>query len=99
MSNAPTPQTPRTETADRGDGESETESGARNDALSVGVLTPGRRTSGTIDHLVIEAELVADGTMLDNPAVPAEEVFEDVLNTLDSRGLEPAWIACREVEE
>jgi len=95
MSDAPTPQTPRSS----GRGETETESTARNDALSREVLTPGRRTSGTIEHLVIEAELVADGRDLDNPAVPAEEVFEDVLNTLDSRGLEPAWIACREGEE
>jgi len=99
MSEAPTPQTPRSSGRGESKPESRSESSARNDALSAAVLTPGRRTSGTVSHLVIEAELVAEGCELDNPAVPAEEVIEEVLDTLDSRGLEPAWIAMRGDED
>jgi len=57
--------------------------------------TPGRRTTSTVEHVVIEAELVAEGKDLDNPAVPGEEIMSEALATLERKGLEPAWIACR----
>jgi hypothetical protein len=92
-SDAPSPQTP-TETARQRHAEADAEA-----ADPVGCLEDipaGRRTSGNMELLVIEAELAADGVDLDNPAVPANEVFEDVLEELERKDLDPAWIVCRE---
>jgi len=94
-SDAPSPQTP-TETARERHEEAEANA---SDADPVGCLEDipaGRRTSGNMELLVIEAELAADGVDLDNPAVPANEVFEDILEELERKDLEPAWIVCRE---
>ena len=94
MSESPTPQTP-TDSSPNRDGHA-TERSSYLDGLSPKVVkNAGRRTSGTVEHLLLEAELAADGHDLDNPAVPAEDVIEDVLERLDGRGLEPAWIVCR----
>ena len=55
------------------------------------LLTPGDRTSDDVSLLVLEAELLADGVQLDNPARPATaDVAEDVLARLDD-GVRPAW--------
>jgi len=58
------------------------------------LFTPGSRTSGNVDLLVIEAELAADGAELDNPARPATaDVAEAVIRRLDE-GVRPAWEVC-----
>ena len=55
------------------------------------LFTADKRTSGDVSILVIEAELVADGVELDNPARPATaDVAEDVVARLDD-GVRPAW--------
>lgn len=55
---------------------------------------PGRRKSGNVDLLVIEAELAADGKDLGNPAFPIrEEVAEQVHARLDE-DVQPAWMTC-----
>ena len=55
------------------------------------LFTPGARTSGDVSVLVIEAELVADGVELDNPAKPATaDVAEAVIDRLDE-DVRPAW--------
>lgn len=104
MSDAPTPQTPTRSTPEReepdveddsDDGETDSKPAAP-DTLSDDVLkTPGRRVTANLSHLVIEAELVAEGKDLDNPAVPDQTVIEDAIQQLERRDLEPAWIACR----
>jgi len=49
------------------------------------------RTSGDVSLLVIEAELIAEGRGLDNPAKPTTaEVAEQVVDRLDD-GVQPAW--------
>lgn len=99
-SDQPRPQTP-TRTADEqpdtgSKNESEPASRARNDGLPSHLLnSPGRRTSSNIELLLTEAELVAEGKDLDNPAIPSDNVIETVLDRLDGRDLEPAWIAMR----
>ena len=94
MSESPTPQTPTD--SSREIAADPTERATYLDGIDEELLrTPGRRTTATVEHAVIEAELVAAGKELDNPAVPGEEIMSDVLETLERKGLEPAWIACR----
>jgi hypothetical protein len=105
MSDAPTSQTPTRSTPERDpsdaeqsttDETDETSSDAAPDTLSDDVLkNPGRRVTANLSHLVIEAELAAEGKDLDNPAVPDQTVIEDAIQQLERRDLEPAWIACR----
>ena len=90
-SEAPTPQTP-TETSreTEGDEPDHARSGPSEfpDHLQE---RPGKRTSGSVELLVIEAELVAAGKDLDNPAQPADaDVVNDVMARLDE-GVRPAW--------
>ena len=54
----------------------------------------GRRESGNVDILVVEAELVAEGAELDNPARPSTaDVAEAVVGRLDE-DQRPAWEVC-----
>ena len=103
-SDQPRPQTPsRTAPEQPQSGsknESESDSRARNDGMPRHLLnSPGRRTSSNIELLMIEAELVGEGKELDNPAIPSDKVIETVLDRIDSRDLQPAWIAMRGGEE
>jgi hypothetical protein len=94
MSESPTPQTPTD--SSREIEADPTERATYLEGIDVELLrTPGRRTTANVEHAVIEAELVAEGKDLDNPAVPGEEIMADVLDTLERKNLEPAWIACR----
>ena len=55
------------------------------------LLNTPPRTSGHVDLLVTEAELVAEGAALDNPARPANaDIAEDVVARLDE-DVRPAW--------
>ena len=83
MSDAPTPQTPTSTEADV------IEPADRD--FDVTEIPAGRRTSGNVDLLVIEAELVAEGKDLENPARPATpDVVNEVMARLDE-GQRPAW--------
>ena len=83
MSDAPTPQTPtqtEPDVLDAVDGD-----------LDLTEIPAGRRTSGDVDLLVIEAELVAEGKDLENPARPdSPDVVDEVMARLDE-GQRPAW--------
>jgi len=93
-SDQPRPQTPTD--SSRETKQDVTERSSYLDGLNEDLLrTPGRRTTSTVEHVVIEAELVAEGKDLDNPAVPGAEIMSEALETLERKGLEPAWIACR----
>ena len=83
MSDAPKPQTPTStepdviEPADRD--------------LDILSIPAGPRTSSNVDLLVIEAELVAEGKELENPARPdSPDVVDEVMARLDE-GQRPAW--------
>ena len=55
------------------------------------LLNTPPRVSGNVDLLVTEAELVAAGRELDNPATPASaDIAEDVVARLDE-DVRPAW--------
>ena len=83
MSDAPTPQTPTDTEPDAVEGPG--------DAPDVTRYPAGTRTSGNVELLVLEAELVAAGTELDNPARPADpETVNEVMAQLDE-GVRPAW--------
>ena len=83
MSDAPTPQTPtqtEPDVLDPVDGD-----------LDLTEIPAGRRTSGDVELLVIEAELVAEGKELENPARPdSPDVVDEVMARLD-QGQRPAW--------
>ena len=78
-------------------GESATSDDAADDdhpGLSEITTTPGRRRTGDVEMLVIEAELVADGHEPDNPAIPVdEETGETLRDRLASHDddLVPSW--------
>lgn len=56
------------------------------------LLTPGTRKTGTVEHLVIEAELYDEGEGGGNPARPVNaEVAKQAIEKIESEGLEPAW--------
>lgn len=49
-------------------------------------------TTGDVDLLVIEADLLADGVDLENPHVPATtDVLEQARSRIEQQDLEPAW--------
>jgi len=49
-------------------------------------------TTGDIQLLQTEAELIDDGVELENPHIPASvELLERAKNTLSKEGLTPAW--------
>lgn len=50
--------------------------------------------SSNIDHIRIEAELIAEGKDLKNPHIPSnDDVLETALERLAEEGLTPAWEA------
>jgi len=61
-------------------------------------LSPGLRVTSSIERLVIEAELVAEGADLDNPAIPGQNTREDAISRIESKDLEPAWEVCERVQ-
>lgn len=52
---------------------------------------PGDRTSGDVSLLGIEAELVAEGNELDNPARPADADTAERLHERLDDDVRPAW--------
>ena len=55
-------------------------------------IDAGDRKTRSVEMLVIEAELAADGKELDNPATPiSEQVGEAFRERLDGTDLVPAW--------
>jgi len=101
-SEQPRPQTP-TDSSPETEADV-TERSSYLDGLNEDLLRrPGDRQSNNMDVFVIEAQLVADGRDLDNPATPiatdrngeiengSPEWHDDVLQTLERKGLQPAW--------
>ena len=89
-SDAPSPQTP-TDTSREADGEADA-GDALAEGRSLAEIPAGRRTSGNVELLVIEAELVADGKSLDNPARPdSADIVDELMAKLEPRGLRPAY--------
>lgn len=61
------------------------------------LLRPGKRKTGKVEHLVIEAELYDEGEGGGNPARPVNaEVAKEAIERIEEKGLEPAW---RQVDE
>jgi len=59
------------------------------------LLSPGQRRTANTEILRIEAELVAEGIDLGNPAKPADHrTAKTIIERLESEGLEPAWRVC-----
>lgn len=53
---------------------------------------PGPSTTGDVDMLVLEAEMMANGRDLDNPHIPSTVAVKDeALERLADQDLEPAW--------
>jgi len=89
-SDAPSPQTP-TDTSREADGDGNA-GAALAEGRPLAEIPAGRRTSGNVELLVIEAELVADGKQLDNPARPdSAAVVDELMAKLEPRGLRPAY--------
>ena len=80
----------------RSDEPSQSDGEQRRDALAAISTEPGARYTENVSMLVIEAELAAEGTVLDNPAkIPeyadgAAERFAEALENHDD-DLVPAW--------
>ena len=56
------------------------------------LLTPGERTTTSIQNLLIEARMVDDGKEVENPWIPGnEEIAEQAIERIEREGLEPAW--------
>jgi len=56
------------------------------------LYAPAPSTTGDIDMLRIEAELVDEGEDLDNPHVPInDDVRARAVDAIESEGLTPAW--------
>lgn len=58
------------------------------------MYAPGRRRSGNVDLLVIEAELAADGKDLGNPAFPIREEVAEAVHSRLPEDVDPAWMTC-----
>lgn len=58
------------------------------------MYAPGRRKSGNVELLVIEAELAADGVELGNPAFPIREEIADQVHARLDEDVDPAWMTC-----
>ena len=90
------PERPATRTSDEAIAE---ERDRARDRLSSVTLTPGARKTRTVDVLVIEAELVAEGKVLDNPARPVDvETGEAFQERIEDTDLVPAWTRPWEVD-
>lgn len=56
------------------------------------LFQPGLSTTGDVEMLVREAELVADGVELGNPHIPFNEtILERATARIEAEGLTPAW--------
>lgn len=55
---------------------------------------PGRRKTGDVELLLIEARLAADGKELGNPAFPINGEIADQFHERLSDDMNPAWIEC-----
>jgi len=58
------------------------------------LLTPGRRQTGNVEHLLIEARLYDERDREEwggNPAYPTEGIVEQAIERIEAEGLEPAW--------
>ena len=63
-------------------------------------IDAGRRKTKSVDLLVTEAELAADGVALGNPATPiSEHVGEAFAERIDDTDLVPAWTRPWEVDD
>jgi hypothetical protein len=85
------PERPATRTTDD---EIVKERERHNERLSSIEMEPGARRTENIGMLVVEAELVAEGKQLDNPAKPrTQNVGEEFRERLDKHDddLVPAW--------
>jgi len=93
MSDAPTPQTPAsTDATPEADAEPRD---SRDGFAAIADIPAGRRTTGNREIVRIEAELVADGSELENPAVPEQSIRAEMVETLEAKGLPKAWVVCR----
>ena len=89
-SDVPQPQTP-TDTSREADADDEA-GAALASGRPLAEIPAGRRTSGNIELLVIEAELAADGVDLDNPARPdGPDVVDELMAKLEPKALRPAY--------
>jgi len=63
-------------------------------------IGPGRRKTRSVEMLVIEAELAAEGKEFANPATPiSERVGEAFAERIEDTDLVPAWTRPWEVED
>jgi len=93
MSDAPTPQTPTsTDATPEADAEPRD---SRDGWAAIAEIPAGRRTTGNREIVRIEAELVAAGKDLDNPAVPEQSIRAEMVEALEAKGLPKAWVVCR----
>ena len=80
--------------------EIEEERAASHEPLSNITMRPGRRRTDSVELLVIEAELVAEGKELDNPATPrTEHVGKSFFDRIEDTDLVPAWTRPWEVDD
>ena len=63
-------------------------------------IGPGRRKTRSVEMLVIEAELAAEGKVFTNPATPiSERVGEAFAERIEDTDLVPAWTRPWEVDD
>ena len=56
------------------------------------LLQTGLSTTTDIEHLVVEAKLMEDGRIGNNPHIPATmEILEQAKSRIEARDLTPAW--------
>jgi len=90
-SDAPSPQTP-TDTSREADRDGDDADDILGGGRPLAEIPAGRRTSSNVELLVIEAELVAEGKELENPARPdSPDVVDELMSKLEPRGLRPAY--------
>jgi len=84
-----------------GDDEIDASPAQRRESLSeVITMEPGRRKTGNVELLEIEAELVADGHEPDNPAIPVDtDTGEAFRERIEDTDLVPAWTRPWEVTD
>ncbi len=68
--------------------------GTEHDVNLTTLFAPGRRKTGNVDMLLIEARLADENPDKDrNPAFPVNrDVADEALDRIESEGLEPAWL-------
>lgn len=58
------------------------------------LYSPGRRKTGDLEILLIEAQLAAEGKDLGNPAFPINGEIADQLHERLPDDMNPAWVEC-----